>query len=59
MWLLCRRHNQYGEKIVDITYDDRPKLLYYTIIIGGQNMVENGKIWSRTDKNNLSLVAAP
>ena len=29
--LLCRRHTLYGAKIVDITYDDRPKILCYTI----------------------------
>ena len=40
--LLCRRHTLYGAKIVDITYDDKPKLLYYTINLGGQNTVENG-----------------
>ena len=33
---LCRRHTLYGAKIVDITYDDRPKLLYYTINLGGR-----------------------
>ena len=30
-------------KIVDITYNDRPKLFYYTINLGGQNMVEKGQ----------------
>ena len=33
----------YGAKIVDITYDDRPKLIYYTITLGRQNTVENGQ----------------
>ena len=42
-FLLCRRHTLYGGKIVYITYDDRPKLLYYTINLGGQNTVDNGR----------------
>ena len=33
----------YGTKKLDITYDDRPKLIYYTINMGGQNTFENGK----------------
>ena len=41
--LSCRRHSLYGVKVVDITYNDRTKLLYYTINIGGKNTVENGK----------------
>ena len=41
--LLCRRHTTYGAKNVDITYNDRLKLLYYTINLGGQNTVENGQ----------------
>ena len=36
-------HTLYGAKIVDITYDDRPKLLYYTINLGGKNTVDNGR----------------
>ena len=40
---LCRRRTIYGAKLLDITYNDRPKLLYYTINIGGRNMVENGR----------------
>ena len=32
--LLFRRHTLYGAKIVYVTYDDRPKLLYYTINLG-------------------------
>ena len=34
-------HTIYGAKIVDIMYNDRPKLIYYTINLGGQNTVEN------------------
>ena len=33
----------YGAKIVDITYDDIPKLLYCTINLWGWNTVENGQ----------------
>ena len=40
---LCRRHTLYSAKIVDITYDDRPKLLYWTINLGGQNIVKKGR----------------
>ena len=28
-------------KIVDMTYDDRPKLIHYTINLGGRNTAEN------------------
>ena len=42
MVFLCRRHIVFGAKIVDIMYDDRPKILYFTIKIGGINMVDNG-----------------
>ena len=45
-FLLCRRHTLYGEKIVDITYDDRPKLFYCTI-------TSEGEIRSWTNKNWL------
>ena len=47
------------QKFVDITYDDIPKLLYYTFNLGGRNMVENGRKLAEKKKNNLSLVAAP
>ena len=38
---LCRRHTLYGAKIVDITYDYRLKLVFYTINLGGQNTAVN------------------
>ena len=41
--LSCRRHSVYGVKVVDITYNDRTKLLYYTINIGGRNTTERGR----------------
>ena len=40
--LFFRRHTLYGEKIVYVMYDDRPKLLYYTINLGWRNTVKNG-----------------